>query len=194
MYDVRKRIGVELAKESAVETDIVIPVPDSGVASALGYAQEANIPFEMGITRSHYRGRTFIQPTQKIRDLGVKLKHNALKNMKGKSVTVIDDSIVRGTTAKKIVNMLNKVGVEDIHVRIASPAVKHSCYYGLDTPTKKELIASQYTEQEVCDYIGATSLKHISMEGVYKAVGDDQNSCDACFTGDYPVKKMVNIV
>jgi len=192
VYDVRKRIGVELAKESAVETDIVIPVPDSGVASALGYAQEANLPFEMGITRSHYRGRTFIQPTQKIRDLGVKLKHNALKNMKGKSVTVIDDSIVRGTTAKKIVNMLNKVGVEEIHVRIASPAVKHSCYYGLDTPTKKELIASQYTEQEVCDYIGATTLIHISMEGIYRAIGNDQHSCDACFTGNYPVIKEDN--
>ena len=192
VYDVRKRIGVELAKESAVETDIVIPVPDSGVASALGYAQEANIPFEMGITRSPYSGRTFIQPTQKIRDLGVKLKHNALKNMKGKSVTLIDDSIVRGTTSKKIITLLNNVGVEDIHVRIASPAVKHSCYYGLDTPTKKELIASRYTEQEVCNYIGATSLKHISMEGIYRAVGNDQHSCDACFTGDYPVMKENN--
>ena len=192
VYDVRKRIGIELAKESAVETDIVIPVPDSGVASALGYAQEAGIPFEMGITRSHYRGRTFIQPTQTIRDLGVKLKHNALKNMKGKSVTLIDDSIVRGTTSKKIIKMLNKVGVEDIHVRIASPAVTHSCYYGLDTPTKKELIASQYTEQEVCDYIGATTLRHISMEGIYRAVGNDQHSCDACFTGNYPVIKEDN--
>jgi len=189
VYDVRKRIGAELAKEAGVKTDIVIPVPDSGVPSALGYAQESDIPFEMGITRSHYRGRTFIQPTQKIRDLGVKLKHNALRSMKGKSVTVIDDSIVRGTTAKKIIKMLNKVGVNDIHVRIASPAVKHSCYYGLDTPTKKELIASQYTEEEVCDYIGATSLKHISMEGIYKALGSSDN-CDACFTGNYPVEKV----
>jgi len=188
VYDVRKRIGAELAKESAVETDIVIPVPDSGVPSALGYSHESGIPFEMGITRSHYRGRTFIQPEQKIRDLGVKLKHNALKSMKGKTVTVIDDSIVRGTTAKKIIKMLNKVGVEEIHVRIASPAVKYSCYYGLDTPTKKELIASQYTEQEVCDYIGATSLRHISMKALYKAVGS-QKHCDACFTGNYPVSK-----
>ena len=188
VYDVRKRIGIELAKESAVETDIVIPVPDSGVPSALGYAQEAGIPFEMGITRSHYRGRTFIQPEQKIRDLGVKLKHNALRSMKGKTVTVIDDSIVRGTTAKKIIKMLNKVGVKEVHVRIASPAVKHSCYYGLDTPTKKELIASQYTEQEVCDYIGATSLQHISMKALYKAVGS-KKYCDACFTGNYPVEK-----
>ena len=189
VYDVRKRIGVELAKESSVETDVVIPVPDSGVPSALGYASETNIPFEMGITRSHYRGRTFIQPEQKIRDLGVKLKHNALRSLKGKSVTVIDDSIVRGTTAKKIIKMLNKVGVTEIHVRIASPAVKNPCYYGLDTPTKKELIASQYSEQEVCDYIGATSLKHISMKGIYKALGNNQKSCDACFTGNYPVEK-----
>ena len=188
VYDVRKRIGIELAKESAVETDIVIPVPDSGVPSALGYAQEAGIPFEMGITRSHYRGRTFIQPEQKIRDLGVKLKHNALRSLKGKSVTVIDDSIVRGTTAKKIIKMLNKVGVKEVHVRIASPPVTHSCYYGLDTPTKKELIASQYSEQEVCDYIGATSLKHISMKALYKAVGSKKH-CDACFTGNYPVEK-----
>ena len=188
VYDVRKRIGAELAKESAVETDIVIPVPDSGVPSALGYSHESGIPFEMGITRSHYRGRTFIQPEQKIRDLGVKLKHNALRSMKGKTVTVIDDSIVRGTTAKKIIKMLNKVGVKEVHVRIASPAVKHSCYYGLDTPTKKELIASQYTEQEVCDYIGATSLQHISMKALYKAVGSKKH-CDACFTGNYPVEK-----
>ena len=156
--------------------------------SALGYAQEAGIPFEMGITRSHYRGRTFIQPEQKIRDLGVKLKHNALRSMKGKTVTVIDDSIVRGTTAKKIIKMLNKVGVKEVHVRIASPPVTHSCYYGLDTPTKKELIASQYTEQEVCDYIGATSLQHISMKALYKAVGSKKH-CDACFTGKYPVEK-----
>ena len=188
VYDIRKRIGKELAKESAVETDIIIPVPDSGVPSALGYSQESGIPFEMGITRSHYRGRTSIQPEQAIRDLGVKLKHNALKNMKGKTVTLVDDSIVRGTTSKKIINMLSKVGVEEVHVRIASPAVKYSCYYGLDTPTKKELIASQYTEQEVCDYIGATSLCHISMKALYKAVGS-QKHCDACFTGNYPVNK-----
>ena len=188
VYDIRKRIGMELAKESAVETDIIIPVPDSGVPSALGYSQESGIPFEMGITRSHYRGRTFIQPEQAIRDLGVKLKHNALKNMKGKTVTLVDDSIVRGTTSKKIINMLSKVGVKEVHVRIASPAVKYSCYYGLDTPTKKELIASQYTEQEVCDYIGATSLCHISMKALYKAVGS-QKHCDACFTGNYPVNK-----
>ena len=188
VYSVRKRIGEELAKESGIECDMIIPVPDSGVPSALGYAQQIGIPFEIGITRSHYRGRTFIQPTQSIRNLGVKLKHSAMRLFKDKSITIVDDSIVRGTTSKKIVEMCRDAGAAEVHMRIASPPVTGPCYYGIDTPTRKELVASSYTVEEVRQYINADTLNYLSVSGLYKAVnnGDESGHCDACFTGNYP--------
>jgi amidophosphoribosyltransferase len=188
VYSVRKRIGEELAKESGVECDMIVPVPDSGVPAALGYAQQIGIPFEIGITRSHYRGRTFIQPTQSIRNLGVKLKHSAMRLFKDKSITIVDDSIVRGTTSKKIIEMARDAGAREIHMRIASPPVTGPCYYGIDTPTRKELVASSYTVEEVRQYINADTLNYLSISGLYNAVneGNENGHCDACFTGKYP--------
>ena len=188
VYSVRKRIGAELAKESGIECDMIIPVPDSGVPAALGYAQQIGIPFEIGITRSHYRGRTFIQPTQSIRNLGVKLKHSAMRLFKDKSITIVDDSIVRGTTSKKIVEMCRDAGAAEVHMRIASPPVTGPCYYGIDTPTRKELVASSYTVEEVRQYINADTLNYLSISGLYNAVneGNESGHCDACFTGNYP--------
>ena len=188
VYDVRKRIGEELAKETHVNSDMVVPVPDSGLISALGYAKQSKIPFEFGLTRSHYVGRTFIQPTQTIRDLGVKLKHSAMRLFKDKIVTVIDDSIVRGTTAKKIIKMIRKAGAKKIHMRIASPPVTGPCYYGIDTPNRQELIAGTSSEKEIKEFITADSLKYISVEGLHKAVKGN-GYCDACFTNNYPIKK-----
>ena len=188
VYDVRKRIGEELAKETYIDSDMVVPVPDSGLISALGYANQSKIPFELGLTRSHYRGRTFIEPTQKIRDLGVKLKHSAMRLFKDKIVTVIDDSIVRGTTAKKIIKMIRKAGAKKIHMRIASPPVTGPCYYGIDTPNRQELIAGTSSEKEIKEFITADSLKYISVEGLHKAVKGN-GYCDACFTNNYPIKK-----
>jgi len=188
VYDVRKRIGEELAKETYVESDMVVPVPDSGMVSALGYANQSKIPFELGLTRSHYRGRTFIEPTQKIRDLGVKLKHSAMRLFKDKTVTVIDDSIVRGTTSKKIIKMIRKAGAKKIHVRISSPPVTGSCYYGIDTPNRQELIAGESNVKEIKEFIDADSLEYISIEGLHKAM-KSKGYCDACFTGNYPIKK-----
>jgi len=190
VYEVRKRIGEELAKESYVESDMVVPVPDSGMASALGYANQSKIPFELGLTRSHYRGRTFIEPTQKIRDLGVKLKHSAMRLFKDKTVTVIDDSIVRGTTSKKIIKMIRKAGAKKIHMRISSPPVTGPCHYGIDTPNRQELIAGGYNVKEIKEFIGANSLEYISIEGLHKAM-KSKGYCDACFTGNYPVKKQL---
>ncbi len=190
VYEVRKRIGEELAKESYVESDMVVPVPDSGMASALGYANQSKIPFELGLTRSHYRGRTFIEPTQKIRDLGVKLKHSAMRLFKDKTVTVIDDSIVRGTTSKKIIKMIRKAGAKKIHMRISSPPVTGPCHYGIDTPNRQELIAGGYNVKEIKEFIGADSLEYISIEGLHKAM-KSKGYCDACFTGNYPVKKQL---
>ena len=189
VYDVRKRIGEELAKETYVESDMVVPVPDSGMVSALGYAKQSKIPFELGLTRSHYRGRTFIEPTQKIRDLGVKLKHSAMRLFKDKIVTVIDDSIVRGTTSKKIIKMIRKAGAKKIHMRISSPPVTGSCHYGIDTPNRKELIAGESNVKEIKEFIDADSLEYISIEGLHKAM-KSKGYCDACFTGNYPVKKQ----
>ena len=188
VYSVRKRIGEELAIESAVECDMIVPVPDSGVPSALGYAQQTGIPFEVGITRSHYRGRTFIQPTQSIRNLGVRLKHSAMRLFKDKSITIVDDSIVRGTTSKKIIAMARDAGAKEVHMRIASPPVTGPCYYGIDTPTRKELVASSYSVEEVRQYINADTLSYLSVPGLYKAVnnGNGNGHCDACFTGNYP--------
>ncbi len=192
VYEVRKRIGEELAKESYVESDMVVPVPDSGMASALGYANQSKIPFELGLTRSHYKGRTFIEPTQKIRDLGVKLKHSAMRLFKDKTVTVIDDSIVRGTTSKKIIKMIRKAGAKKIHMRISSPPVTGPCHYGIDTPNRQELIAGGYNVKEIKEFIGADSLEYISIEGLHKAM-KSKGYCDACFTGNYPVKKQLAI-
>ena len=190
VYEVRKRIGEELAKESYVESDMVVPVPDSGMASALGYANQSKIPFELGLTRSHYKGRTFIEPTQKIRDLGVRLKHSAMRLFKDKTVTVIDDSIVRGTTSKKIIKMIRKAGAKKIHMRISSPPVTGPCHYGIDTPRRQELIAGDSNIKEIKEFIGADSLEYISIEGLHKAM-KSKGYCDACFTGNYPVKKQL---
>ena len=192
IYDVRKRIGEELAKETYIDSDMVVPVPDSGSISALGYAKQSKIPFELGLTRSHYVGRTFIEPTQKIRDLGVKLKHSAMRLFKDKTVTVIDDSIVRGTTSKKIIKMIRKAGAKKIHMRISSPPVTGSCHYGIDTPNRQELIARESSVKEIKEFIGADSLEYISVEGLHKAV-KGTGYCDACFTGNYPIKKQLAV-
>ena len=192
VYDVRKRIGEELAKETYIDSDMVVPVPDSGSISALGYAKQSKIPFELGLTRSHYVGRTFIEPTQKIRDLGVKLKHSAMRLCKDKIVTVVDDSIVRGTTAKKIIKMIRKAGAKKIHMRISSPPVTGPCWYGIDTPNRHELIAGESNVKEIKEFIGADSLEYISVEGLHKAV-KGTGYCDACFTGNYPIKKQLAV-
>ena len=189
VYSVRKQMGRELAKELPIEADMVVPVPDSGVAAALGYAQEAKIPFEMAIMRNHYVGRTFIEPTQEIRDLKVKMKLSPIKHkIKDKKLIVIDDSIVRGTTSKRIVRMLRDAGAKEVHMRIASPATTGPCYYGVDTPTKEELIASKMSVDEICKYIEADSLAYLSIDGIIRAIKDKkENYCFACFDGNYPI-------
>lgn len=193
VYSVRKAIGAQLAIESPVEADLVIPVPDSGTPAAIGYAQESGIPFELGIIRSHYVGRTFIQPGDKIRHLGVKLKHNANRALiAGKSVVLIDDSIVRGTTSLKIVQMMREAGASQVHMRIASPPTRHSCFYGVDTPERTKLLAAKMDLGAMTEFIHADSLAFISIDGLYKALGEAKRAdirpshCDACFTGDYP--------
>jgi amidophosphoribosyltransferase len=193
VYDVRKAIGAQLAIEAPVEADLVIPVPDSGVPAAIGYAQQSGIPFELGIIRSHYVGRTFIQPGDQVRHLGVKLKHNANRALiGGKRVVLIDDSIVRGTTSLKIVQMMRDAGAAEVHMRIASPPTRHSCFYGVDTPERAKLLAAKLDVPGMSDYIHADSLAFVSIEGLYKALGHDRRAevrpqhCDACFTGDYP--------
>lgn len=193
VYTVRKQIGAELAIESPVDADLVIPVPDSGTPAAIGYAQQANIPFELGIIRSHYVGRTFIQPGDKVRHLGVKLKHNANRALiKGRRVILVDDSIVRGTTSTKIVDMMREAGATEVHMRIASPPTQHSCYYGVDTPEREKLLAAQHDVAGMQKYIRADSLAFISIDGLYRALGEAERNneqpqrCDACFTGEYP--------
>ncbi len=193
VYSVRKAIGAQLAIENPVEADYVIPVPDSGVPAAIGYAQESGIPFELGIIRSHYIGRTFIQPGDKVRHLGVKLKHNANRALiEGKKIVLIDDSIVRGTTSLKIVQMMREAGAAEVHMRIASPPTKHSCFYGVDTPERTKLLAHKLDVGGMQDFIHADSLSFISIDGLYKALGEAKRAdgrpqyCDACFTGDYP--------
>jgi amidophosphoribosyltransferase len=195
VYEVRKRIGIELARESPVEADVVVPVPDSGVPAAIGYAAESGIPFELGIIRNHYVGRTFIEPTQHIRLLGVRLKHNAnVALLKGKRVVLVDDSIVRGTTSVKIVQMVRNAGASEVHLRISSPPTTHSCFYGIDTPERKELLAATRNLEEMVRYIGVDSLSYLSIDGLYRAVGEPGRDvfrpqhCDACFTGDYPIR------
>lgn len=189
VYQTRKNLGRELAKEHTLTADCVIPVPDSGVLSALGYAQEMNIPFQMGLIRNHYVGRTFIEPEQSIRGFGVKLKLNPVKSeLEGKHVIVVDDSIVRGTTSKKIVKMLREAGVKKITMMISSPPFANPCFYGIDTPNKDDLIASKMTLSQIRDFIEVDELRYLSLEGMYKAVGTTHETfCDACFTGKYPV-------
>ena len=195
VYTIRHSIGRELAREAGVVADLVVPVPDSGVPAAIGYAAESGLPFELGIIRNHYVGRTFIEPSQAIRDVGVKRKHNANRSiLKGKRVVLIDDSIVRGTTSKKIVEMIRNAGASEVHMRISSPPTAHSCFYGIDTPEEGKLLAHAMTVEEMAAYIGADSLAFISIDGLYRATGvpEGRNArapqfCDACFTGDYPI-------
>jgi len=195
VYEVRKRIGAELARESPVDADYVVAVPDSGVPAAIGYAEESGIPFELGIIRNHYVGRTFIEPTDRIRHLGVKLKHNAnAARLKGKRVILVDDSIVRGTTSVKIVEMVRAAGAAEVHMRISSPPTSHSCFYGIDTPEREQLLAARLDIEGMVRHIGVDSLAYLTMDGVYRAVGEPGRDavapqyCDACFSGDYPIR------
>ncbi|HXN07546.1 MAG TPA: amidophosphoribosyltransferase, partial [Nitrospiria bacterium] len=190
VYTVRKRLGNALARESGVPADIVIPVPDSGTSAALGFAELARIPYEYGLIRNHYVGRTFIEPEQSIRHFGVKIKLNAVREvLNGKRVVVIDDSLVRGTTSMKIVKMIREAGAREVHMRISSPAILSPCFYGINTPTKEELIASNQTVEEIRKFITADSLAYLSMEGLLSAVKAYPASsyCTACFTGNYPI-------
>ena len=196
VYHARKEIGAELARENVVNADIVVPVPDSGVPAALGYAEESGLPFELGIIRNHYVGRTFIQPTDSGRQTGVKLKHNAnTASVAGKSIILVDDSIVRGTTSMKIVTMMRNAGAKEVHLRIASPPTTNPCFYGVDTPDRDKLIASRMDVDAIAKEIGADSLAFISMDGLYRALGmaegrnpDAPQLCDACFSGEYPIQ------
>ncbi len=188
VYSMRKEMGRMLAKESPADADIVIPTPDSGVPAAIGFSQESNLPFDFGLIRNHYVGRTFIEPTQSIRNFGVRLKLNPARDvLKGKRVVVVDDSIVRGTTSRRIVKMIRSAGAKEVHLRIASPPVTSPCFYGIDTPTKKELIASSHTIEEIRKYTTADSLAYLSIEGLKKIVGSD-GWCFACFDGKYPIE------
>ena len=193
VYAVRKNIGIELAKEAPAEADLVVPVPDSGVPAAIGYAQQSGIPFELGIIRSHYVGRTFIQPSDGARHADVKRKHNANRAIvEGKRIVLIDDSIVRGTTSMKIVQMMREAGAAEVHMRIASPPTDHSCFYGVDTPEREKLLAARMDVAAMAEFIQADSLGFISIDGLYRAVGEKGRNaacpqhCDACFTGEYP--------
>jgi amidophosphoribosyltransferase len=189
VYQVRKALGRQLARESAVDADLVTPVPDSGVPAAMGYAEESCIPLEFGLIRNHYVGRTFIEPQQSIRHFGVKIKLNAQKEvLQGKRVVVVDDSIVRGTTSRKIIRMLRDAGAKEVHMRISSPPTISPCYYGIDTPTRSELIASASSVEEIRRFIEADTLAYLSREGMYTYFGERKNGfCDACFSGNYPV-------
>ena len=192
VYDVRKKLGAELARESGVPADVVIPVPDSGVPAAIGYAQGSGIPYELGIIRNHYVGRTFIQPTQSTREVGVRMKHSANRVVvKGKRIILIDDSIVRGTTSVKIVKMMRDAGAKEVHFRIASPPITHPDYYGIDTPDREKLMAATHNLEEMRRYIGCDTLAFLSIDGLYRALGFESRGprpafADHCFTGDYP--------
>ena len=199
-YEYRKKLGIELAKETDIEADLVVPVPDSGVPAALGYAEESKKKFELGLIRNHYVGRTFIEPTQNIRSLGVKLKLSSTRTIvKNKSIILIDDSLVRGTTCHKIVKMLYEGGAKEVHVRIACPEIKFPDFYGVDMPTKEELLANEKSIQEMCEHIKAKTLKFLSLDGLYKALIDNKRNTtypqfsDHYFTGDYPVKPHDNL-
>ncbi|MEX0751324.1 MAG: amidophosphoribosyltransferase [Xanthobacteraceae bacterium] len=193
VYDVRKGMGAELAREAPADVDIVVPVPDSGVPAAIGFAQASGLPYELGIIRNHYVGRTFIEPTQHIRQLGVRLKHNANRAVvKGKRIVLIDDSIVRGTTSVKIVQMMREAGAKEVHCRIASPPITHPDYYGIDTPEREKLLAANHDVEGMRQFIGADSLAFLSVDGIYRAMGEQRRDpdkpqfTDHCFTGDYP--------
>ena len=195
VYEIRKQLGYELSKEDNVKAEIVVPVPDSGVPASLGYSEGSKINFDYGLIRNHYVGRTFIEPTQNIRQFGVRLKHSAnVQTVKNKRVVLLDDSLVRGTTSVKIVRMLFESGAKEVHLRIASPPIKYSDYYGIDTPEKDSLLAAKHNIDEMRDYIGCTSLKFLSIEGLYRALGYSERNnempqfTDHCFTGDYPTK------
>jgi amidophosphoribosyltransferase len=190
VYRVRRQLGVQLAREHPAEADIVIPTPDSGFSAAIGYAHETDIPIELGLIRNHYVGRTFIEPKQSIRHFGVKIKLNPVKEIiNGKGVAVIDDSIVRATTSRKIMRMIRRAGAEQIHVRISSPPITHPCFFGIDTPVKAELIASSHTVKEINHYITSDTLGYLSLEGLKRCVGEDESRfCYGCFTGRYPIK------
>ena len=193
VYPVRKEFGRQLAKQYPVEADLVMAVPDSGMPAAMGYAEEAGLPLELGLIRNHYVGRTFIEPQQSIRHFGVKLKLNPVREIiEGKRVVVVDDSIVRGTTSRKIVKMIRNAGAKEVHVRISSPPTSYPCFYGIDTPSRKELISASHTIEEIARYITADSLCYLSLEGLHAALvqfGNEQvDFCDACFSGNYPVK------
>ncbi|MBL8644615.1 MAG: amidophosphoribosyltransferase [Rhodospirillaceae bacterium] len=194
VYEVRKLIGAELAREAPVDCDVVVPVPDSGVPAALGFASQIGKPFEYGIIRNHYVGRTFIQPTDRTRHLGVKRKHNPNRAMiEGKRIVLVDDSIVRGTTSMKIVDMMREAGATEVHMRISSPPTAHPCFFGIDTPSYDGLLAARYNVAEMAQKLGVDSLAFISMDGLYRAVGEAKRNqdrpqyCDACFSGDYPL-------
>ncbi|KAB2915055.1 MAG: amidophosphoribosyltransferase [Hyphomicrobiaceae bacterium] len=193
VYEIRKQMGVQLAREAPTAADVVIPIPDSGVPAAIGYAQESRVPFELGIIRNHYVGRTFIEPEQRIRQLGVKLKHSANTGVvRGSRIVLIDDSVVRGTTSKKIVQMMFEAGAREVHMRISSPPITHPDFYGIDTPRSSELLAANKTVEEMRQFMGATSLAFLSVDGIYRALGLEKRDArapqftDHCFTGDYP--------
>ncbi|MEZ5849789.1 MAG: amidophosphoribosyltransferase [Hyphomicrobiaceae bacterium] len=197
VYEIRKAMGAELARESAVPADVVVPIPDSGVPAAIGYASFSGLPFELGIIRNHYVGRTFIEPEQQIRALGVKLKHSANPGViKGARVVLIDDSVVRGTTSKKIVTMLKEAGAREVHMRISSPPITHPDFYGIDTPKTEDLLAANMTVEQMRTFMGADSLAFISVDGIYRAMGYDRRNTQApqftdhCFTGDYPTRLL----
>ncbi len=186
-------MGCQLAREAPAEADVIIPVPDSGVPAAIGYAQESGIPYELGIIRNHYVGRTFIQPTQSVREIGVRMKHSANRAVvSGQRIVLIDDSLVRGTTSVKIVQMMREAGAREVHMRIASPPITHSDYYGIDTPERAKLLAANHDIEGMRQFIGADSLAFLSVDGIYQAMGCDQRDpvrpqfTDHCFTGDYP--------
>ena len=189
VYAARKEMGRAMAQESPADADLIVPVPDSGVVSAMGFAEESGIPFEMGLIRNHYVGRTFIEPQSQIRNFGVKLKLNAVKNLiSGKRLAIIDDSIVRGTTCRKIVKMLLEAGAKEVHLRISAPPILHSCFYGIDTPHKEELIAHTHSLEETRKYLGADSLQYLSIKKMLEVLQNGKNKfCSACFDGNYPV-------
>jgi amidophosphoribosyltransferase len=193
IYEIRKAMGAQLAREAPAAADVIVPVPDSGVPAAIGFAQQSGIPYELGIIRNHYVGRTFIEPTQHIRQLGVRLKHSANRAVvNGKRIVMLDDSIVRGTTSVKIVQMMREAGAREVHFRIASPPITHPDYYGIDTPERDKLLAATHDLEGMRQFIGADSLAFLSVEGIYKAMGYEQRDpvrpqfTDHCFTGEYP--------
>src|SRR6202043_4088746 len=193
VYEVRKTMGAELAREAPSSADVIVPVPNSGVPAAIGYAQATGIPYELGIIRNHYVGRTFIQPTQSIRELGVRMKHNANRAVvEGKRVVLIDDSIVRGTTSIKIMQMMRDAGAREVHFRISSPPITHPDFYGIDTPERDKLLAATHSVEEMRQIIGADSLAFLSVDGIYRAMGEERRDplrpqfTDHCFTGEYP--------